>query len=201
MDVHAMGARQSVHRKLIPGGHRAVILRLGLGIHESVLGVSASEIAGRIVPIQEMWGAAESRRLFDRLSGSKTSSEAAFILKSAIGERHARAVRPCPSTALALDASRRLMTDSVSVVAADIGMSERHLRRVFREAVGVSPKTFAKLARFRRALRAARADAPMGWASIAAAAGYYDQAHLIAEFRAISGVTPRALLDELARAS
>jgi len=42
-----------------------------------------------------------------------------------------------------------------------------------------------------------RADGPSSWASIAAAAGYYDQAHLIAEFRAIAGMTPRAFLDEL----
>jgi AraC-like DNA-binding protein len=68
---------------------------------------------------------------------------------------------------------------------------------VFRETVGVSPKAFAQLARFHRALRTAREDVHASWASIAAAAGYYDQAHLIAEFRAIAGVTPRALLGEL----
>ena len=85
----------------------------------------------------------------------------------------------------------------MNAVAVDLGVSERHLRRVFRETVGVSPKAFAKLTRFHRALRAARESAHASWASIAAAAGYYDQAHLIAEFRAIAGVTPRALLGEL----
>jgi hypothetical protein len=70
-------------------------------------------------------------------------------------------------------------------------------RRRLGETFGVSPKAFAKLARFHRALSAAREDVHASWASIAAAAGYYDQAHLIAEFRAIAGVTPRALLGEL----
>jgi AraC-like DNA-binding protein len=85
----------------------------------------------------------------------------------------------------------------VRAVAVDLGVSERHLRRVFRETVGMSPKAFTRLARFQRALGAARKDARLSWASIAAAAGYYDQAHLIAEFRAIAGVTPRELLREL----
>ena len=85
----------------------------------------------------------------------------------------------------------------MNAVAVDLRVSERHLRRVFRETVGVSPKAFVRLARFRRALRAARHDDHASWASIAASTGYYDQAHLIAEFRAIAGVTPRAFLGEL----
>jgi AraC-like DNA-binding protein len=68
---------------------------------------------------------------------------------------------------------------------------------VFHEAVGVSPKAFATLVRFQRALDVARNDSGATWANIATASGYYDQAHLIAEFRAIAGVTPRALLGEL----
>jgi transcriptional regulator GlxA family with amidase domain len=94
-------------------------------------------------------------------------------------------------------AAEKLATAPVHAVAADLGMSERHLRRVFRDAVGVSPKAFAKLARFHRALGAAHADRRTSWARIATATGYYDQAHLIDEFRTITGVTPRALLGEL----
>jgi transcriptional regulator GlxA family with amidase domain len=101
------------------------------------------------------------------------------------------------STRLVLDAAGRLASANVNTVASDLGVSERHLRRVFHEAIGVSPKTFAKVTRFRRAVRAARAQAHASWATIAAAAGYYDQAHLINEFHAIAGVTPSALLGEL----
>ena len=109
-----------------------------------------------------------------------------------------RGARPARAQ-LALAAAERLTRASGSVyaVAAELGVSERHLRRVFRETVGVSPKAFARIARFHRALGAAREDARAGWAGIAAAAGYYDQAHLIAEFRAIAGVTPRVLVGEM----
>jgi len=71
------------------------------------------------------------------------------------------------------------------------------LRRVFRDVVGMSPKAFAKLARFHRALDAATDRTQASWGRIAAATGYYDQAHLIDEFRTIAGVTPRALLAEV----
>jgi AraC-like DNA-binding protein len=61
----------------------------------------------------------------------------------------------------------------------------------------MSPKEFARVARFRHALRIAREGNRLSWAAIAAATGYYDQAHLIEEFRAIAGVTPRVFLSEL----
>jgi AraC-like DNA-binding protein len=85
----------------------------------------------------------------------------------------------------------------VTEVATALGVSERNLRRVFRDTIGVGPKTFARLERFRRALNAARVREAPSWATIALDAGYYDQAHLIADFRAIAGVTPQALLREM----
>jgi AraC-like DNA-binding protein len=197
LDVHALGLRQRVHRKLLRSGHRAVTARLHLGAHEAVLGVPASALGGGIIALEQLWGDAATRRLFDRLGDARNANEAAAILESAIAERLAIANGRRARTHLALDAAERLTTAKVSAVAADLQVSERHLRRVFRETVGMGPKAFARLARFSRALRAARESDPVSWAGIAAATGYYDQAHLIAEFRAIAGATPQELLGEL----
>lgn len=185
LDVHAFGARLHVHRKVIRRGQRIIMARLRLGAH--VFGVPASELTGRVVPLDEI-APAEARRLLDRLA---TAPDPARVLEKAITERADR-----NASKLTRDAATLLTTSSVTAAAGDLGVSERHLRRVFRESVGLSPKEFAKLTRFHRALQAAKRGA-VNWASIAAATGYYDQAHLIAEFRAIAGVTPRALLDEL----
>jgi AraC-like DNA-binding protein len=201
LDVHAMGIRQRAHRKLIRRGQRTVTARLRLGAHEAVLGVPATAIAGRIVALEDLWGDAATRRLCDRLANARDTIEAAAILESAIAERLAIAGGRRARARLALDAAVKLTSANVNAVALDLGVSERHLRRVFRETIGVSPKAFANLTRFHRALRAVREDAHANWASIAAEAGYYDQAHLIAEFRAIAGVTPRALLGELRAAA
>jgi AraC-like DNA-binding protein len=197
LDVHALGVRQRAHRKLLHKGQRALTARLHLGAADAVLGVPASAIAGRIVALEDLWGDAATRRLCDRLAHARAPVEAAAILESAIAERLAIAKERPARAPFALDAADRLTRASVNAVADDLGVSERHLRRVFREAFGLSPKAYAMLTRFHRALGAAREEGHAGWASIAAATGYYDQAHLIAEFRAIAGVTPRALLDEL----
>ncbi len=197
LDVHAFGVRQTVHRKLIRRGQRMVMARLHLGASEAVLGVSASRMAGRIVALDDLWGDAATRRLCDQLAEARDTVDAAAILETVIAQRLAITNGRRPHARLVLDAADRLTHAKVNAVAGSLGVSERHLRRVFRETVGVSPKAFAKIMRFRRALRVAHEDGQASWASIATAAGYYDQAHLIAEFRAIAGVTPRALLGEL----
>ncbi len=197
LDVHVLGPRLTVHRKLIRGGQWALISRLELGAAVAVLGVPASRVAGHPTPIQDFWGDAATAGLSERLAAAQTHGEAAAVLDSAINERSRKAVGRSTNERLILEAADRLTRANVGAVALDLGVSERHLRRVFRDAVGVSPKTFAMLARFRRALGAAHANGNASWASIAATAGYYDQAHLIAEFRAIAGVTPRALVREL----
>ena len=197
LDVHALGTQQTVRRKLIRSGQRAVTARLHVGASKAVLGVPASAVAGSVLALEELWGRAVVQRLLDRLSGVRDTIEAVAIMDGAIAERLARAEARDAQVPLALMAAERLVNANVSAVAVDLGVSERHLRRVFREAVGMSPKGFARLARFRHALQIVREDRRLGWATIAAAAGYYDQAHLIEDFRAIAGVTPRVLIGEL----
>ena len=200
LDAHAMGVGQSARRKLLRRGQRSVMARLRLGSSERVLGVSAPELTGRIVALEDLWGKASTERLYERLAAANDTVAAAAILENAIVERSAPDRESRPHTALVLEAAKRLAaqtSSSVGSVADELGMSERHLRRLFQETLGVGPKAFAKLTRFHRALRAATESRRAGWAGIAASAGYYDQAHLIAEFRAIAGVTPRELLGEL----
>ncbi len=116
--------------------------------------------------------------------GARGAIDAAATVDAAIAERIARVAARPDRSRLVFAAAERLAAASVCAVAGELEMSERNFRRVFREAVGVSPKAFAKLARFHRALSATRENS--NWASPAAGAGYCDQAHLIAEFGAIT---------------
>ena len=98
---------------------------------------------------------------------------------------------------LPIRAAAQLLGDGVSVgeVAARVGVSERHLGRRFRERVGLSPRTFARVRRLQRAaLELARGAKP---AVAAALVGYADQPHFTREASALAGVSPLVLSREL----
>ena len=71
--------------------------------------------------------------------------------------------------------------------------SERQLRRKFHKHIGVSPKMFCRIVRFKQALKALRRPARTPLLDIALDAGYYDQAHFIHDFKRFYGDTPSAL--------
>lgn len=83
-------------------------------------------------------------------------------------------------------------TARIDAIAREIGISRQHLARQFRHHVGVSPKTFARVMRFRRLVASLPPRTRIDWAVAAAEHGYYDQSHLIDEFRELSGETPSA---------
>jgi AraC-like DNA-binding protein len=83
---------------------------------------------------------------------------------------------------------------SLSDLAEATGWSDRHLRSRFRTETGLSPKGAARVIRFHRArrllLQRTAAGPPPVLADLAAECGYYDQAHLARDFRALAGCSP-----------
>lgn len=89
--------------------------------------------------------------------------------------------------------ARIVMTEgrvAIDALADDIGISRQHLARRFLAHVGVAPKTFARVVRFRALLRRARTSEEHDWAALASDAGYFDQSHLIADFQQFAGTSP-----------
>ncbi|MFI6656846.1 helix-turn-helix domain-containing protein [Streptomyces sp. NPDC050523] len=77
----------------------------------------------------------------------------------------------------------------VRLLAEEVGWSVRHLENRFREQIGLGPKVAARVLRLQRARRLLAQG--RGQAETAAICGFYDQAHLSGEFRAMTGCTPR----------
>jgi transcriptional regulator GlxA family with amidase domain len=66
----------------------------------------------------------------------------------------------------------------------------KHLGSLFRAHVGLTPKAYARVFRFRRSVDLVQKGARLDWARVAMACGYYDQAHFNREFREFAGMTP-----------
>jgi transcriptional regulator GlxA family with amidase domain len=73
-------------------------------------------------------------------------------------------------------------------------LSPRELQRGFRRHVGISPKRLARILRFQEALRL---SGLVPWVEVALRCGYFDQAHLVRDFRELAGETPVNAVREL----
>jgi methylphosphotriester-DNA--protein-cysteine methyltransferase len=73
---------------------------------------------------------------------------------------------------------------------------ERQAQRVFKNNVGLSPKEYFRIIRFRQIIEAIQANKQVLWSQLAYSLGYADQAHLIRDFKAFAGLTPTGFLEE-----
>jgi AraC-like DNA-binding protein len=147
--------------------------------------------ADRPVPRARARLGAQGRALEERLLEAPTARERIRLVEAELLRRLA----PPPDRtvpAIADHILRRGGATSVARLSAACGFTRQHLARKFRHALGVSPKLFCRLVRFQNALTRAVTSPPDSWAAAALELGYYDQAHLIAEFKEFTGFTPAA---------
>lgn len=79
---------------------------------------------------------------------------------------------------------------TIEQISNKVGYCQKHLIKLFKDNVGLTPKTFLRIMRFQKAIQEIEASKNINWASIALESGYYDQAHFINDFKAFSGFTP-----------
>ena len=187
------GPRTRAMFKNAPGVVRSVVLPFKPGWSAPLLGVAANALTDRIVSLQDIWGIAGGDLCRELLAAPRLP-DVLDRLARAFAVRTHQTFEPA-SASLARRAVRLLEGDEVRVesVAERLGVTSRHLRRAFTESIGIGPKEFARTVRLQRAVRTAAATGS-DWVRIAADAGYYDQAHLIADFRELVGFTPADFL-------
>ncbi|MFC5741010.1 helix-turn-helix domain-containing protein [Dyella tabacisoli] len=102
---------------------------------------------------------------------------------------HMPALNPIVSHALAV-LRREPQWMRIAPLVLETGLSEYRFGRLFRQQVGMGPKQFARLTRFRAVVDQVQRQQQVDWSRVAADGGYSDQAHLTHEFRAFAGMTP-----------
>jgi AraC-like DNA-binding protein len=188
--------REAIVETLAPGT-TVVGFRFRPAAASSWLGLPASELVNRRVPLEEFWGL-EARRLAESANEARGIAALAGVLEAALARR-----RPSVS------ARQRLMHAVFELLSAgappgkpviawlsgELAMSERTLRRHCEEAFGYGPKTLDRILRFQRFLKLVRGSRNAAAASLALAAGYADQAHLVRESRRLAATTPGEIAD------
>jgi AraC-like DNA-binding protein len=188
------GAQSGIQLALKPPGVRAL------------LGLPAGELAELDVPAEAVLGGVGAE-LRERVRGAAGWPERFAVLDEIL----LRQVLTAKDEAVApevLWSWRQLLQAGGAVRVADLaagtGWSGRHLASRFRAEIGLTPKAAARVVRFDRARRrlvehagaGANQDGGYQLADLAAETGYFDQAHLAREFRALAGVPPSQWLAE-----
>jgi len=142
-------------------------------------------------------------RAFDSLARTKSSAEAIAVLLDAfrhlIGSARISRESELAHVVRAWVTSRSAATLSLEELSNDAGLSERHLRRTAKAVIGVSPKQLHRMRRVARVTVAADRTPQPDWARFAVANGFYDQSHMIQEFRELAGCSPAQIHAERQR--
>jgi len=195
----AMMVGQMKHHLLIqPTGKVSVLgVRFWPGGAYPFLRIPQHEIAERLVALDAVlgsFGPTLHARIADGTSSSERIRMVEQVLLARLSEFHKPDDRLSKAIQLIYQAGGCLPMDSLGKT---LGVNARALDRTFNTRVRIPPKTLCRIVRFQRVFKLLEdRDAGLSWPQIALECGYYDQSHLIKEFKAFAGKEPTGYLAE-----
>jgi AraC-like DNA-binding protein len=188
--LRAVGAMTVERRfELAPG--RVCGVRFRPGMAGAFLKAPAAKLTDLQIPLEDLWGA-RARGLQEKMQNAASAVEAlcaALPMPDSPPDGVERAIAAITAAHGAVD---------VDDIARQANLSPRQFRRRCLEATGLAPKHLCRVLRFRRARELAAREPGLKWSLIAVDAGYFDQAHLIRDFREFTGRPPMAVLSNTA---
>lgn len=182
----------------ITPGRELAAIRLKPEWVAPILGFDPLDVETQVVGLAAVHPALAAR-LHDALWRTRSAGEAIRAIAQGLARHRASQTQPSAATR-ALDMVRRAEGRvPCERIATHAGMSVRHLRRQVHDAMGISPKQYARTLRLIASMRIADASPRPSWADVAVRAGYCDQSHLIRECVAATGSSPGALHAERRR--
>ena len=156
---------------------------------EDVLGVRASELVDQIVPLADLWSQQEADTLVDSISDRSARYRVSALCRALVGRtQRPRAPRLEDSACRLI--TRRHGAVSIEEMAGRHGISRRQFARRFSRATGLRPKLYARITRFQALVHTLLSTDVSQWGAVASTVGFYDQAHMINEFRQFAGSPP-----------
>ena len=186
---------------------RTIAVRFKPGAAAHFFALPLHEITDQHPALADLWGQGEAARFADALFGHSPNEPDAQpalarlqrLLLARLGLRPG--TRPAPPRAGMIDAALAALDGAhgalrIESLATQLGVSRQHLAGQFRARVGLPPKLYARVCRFRAASARIRATPAqvLDFSALALELGYYDQPHLIHDFRTLAGSTPESFL-------
>lgn len=149
-----------------------------------------SKLADRTIPAGQVFGKSlepfKEIALSSRGESEKVQAADRFFLE--------RVPEPDPLIARAAHLVDRILREpeikSVDDLARSAGVGKRSLQRLFSEYVGASPKWVIRRYRLHELIEKFNSGSQVDWAQLALELGYFDQAHLINDFKSLVGLSP-----------
>jgi len=163
---------------------------------QRLFGLNMGLLADQAVPAETL-GLKPLDDLIDRIRLGRDFETRARIADDWIAHRLASARAAEPIDHIARLIRRAGGSLPVADMAARAGLSPRQLQRRFVEQVGLSPKLYARTVRFEAVLASRDRQPDQTWTALAHRHGYFDQAHLLRDAHAFTGVSPTALIHEI----
>ena len=181
-----------------PGSQEFLAHFVGARLYPSAIrklfGIDATDLVDRVVELGDLLGP-DASDLYDEMHCSALPEQRFLSLAATLGrlkENAARNVSPTASYAIALT-SKYQGNIQINELCKRLNVSRKHLNTLYQSAVGVSPKMFARIERFRGVMdHLDYADST--WAKIATDRGFFDQSHMISDFKRFAGETPESFL-------
>ncbi len=180
---------------LVQESHKAISVIFQPGGLNRLLGIPLSEIFDNGFSGREVIGK-EIDELLDRCHDVSSPEALESIIQNYFLQKLGVLKEQLPID-LALQYLQTHYNTGIDKIATMACMSTRNFERKCKERLGMSAKTFARIARFNRAYKLMENQQAITWADLAYQAGYYDQMHFIRDFKEFARLTPTAVQKEL----
>jgi AraC-like DNA-binding protein len=147
------------------------------------------ELAAQVIPVDLLWGI-DILALRDRLLNTRSGPEKLNVFGEYLLRRFSGNDVRDRLIAIALRYPVMSGEFRATDLAKWLGMSQRRMLRRFQRQVGLTPKLVHRITRFQQVISTSMASRQNSWGALAADCGYYDQSHLIRDFRQFAGMTP-----------
>lgn len=182
---------------LEPTGHVGIFsARFNPGGLQAFVNFEVSKITGDTITFEEAWPG-KGKQLENKMLLAKGTEERRELVETFLTERLLEYAVDSQLTEYCVN---HIISHgghvSLEALAEKFKLSKRSLERLFNHAVGLSPKLFCRIIRFNNALHLIEKKDFRSFTSVAHEGGFYDQAHFIKDFKALTGLNPKKYFSE-----